>query len=123
MKLRHALLATAITLSIGASGQASAQQTAPATPSGATAPTPGASGLRKLDDMKVVAVAGDEFGEIDEVLINASGQVVAVVVEAGGWMGMGKREVVVQLDQLRFENGRFVTSLTKEQFGALPKWD
>jgi hypothetical protein len=77
----------------------------------------------RIDDMDVYGANGEKIGEVDEVLMNAAGQAVAVSVEVGGFLGIGGREVIVSLDQLRLEGERFVTSLTKEQIEALPRWD
>jgi sporulation protein YlmC with PRC-barrel domain len=73
--------------------------------------------------MDVYSTNGEEIGDIDEVLVNASGQPVAVSVEVGGFLGIGDREVIVQLNQLRLDGQRFVVSLTREQIEALPRWD
>lgn len=106
MKFSQCALAGAIFLVLGAPVVVSAQ-------------TGAAAGYRKLDDMNVVTKAGEKVGEVDEALINASGQVVAVAVDLSGSFD----EVIMGLDKLRFENNQFVTTLTKEQMEALPKWD
>lgn len=77
----------------------------------------------RMDDMDVYGAGGEKIGEIDEVLMNAAGQPVAVSVDVGGFLGIGGQEVIVALDQLRLDGQRFVTSLTKEQVEALPRWD
>lgn len=77
----------------------------------------------QIDDMDVHGAGGENLGEIDEVLMNAAGQPVAVSVEVGGFLGIGSREVIIGLDQLRLEGQRFVTSLTKAQVEALPRWN
>ncbi|MCB4821943.1 PRC-barrel domain-containing protein [Roseicella aerolata] len=77
----------------------------------------------QIDDMDVHAGGGEKIGEIDEVLMNAAGQPVAVTVEAGGFLGIGAREVILTLDQLRLDGQRFVTSLTRAQVEALPQWN
>ncbi len=124
MTFGHVLPAAIIALILTAPGTTSAQQSAPATTvQTTTAPQIAATGYRKLDDMHIVTPAGDKIGEIEDVLIDASGRVVAVAIEAGGFLGLGEKEIVVRLDQLRFENNRFVTTMTKEQIQALPKWD
>ncbi|HEX8376038.1 MAG TPA: PRC-barrel domain-containing protein, partial [Geminicoccaceae bacterium] len=76
----------------------------------------------RLEDMEVVGADGKELGTVEEVLADPAGQVVAVTVEAGGFLGVGAKEVVVQLDQLRLAEDRLTTSLTKEQLAALPAW-
>ena len=77
----------------------------------------------QIDDMNVYTPAGDKIGEVDEVLMDASGKIVAVSVETGGFLGIGGKEVVVMLDQLTLEGDRFTTTLSKEQLEALPRWD
>lgn len=77
----------------------------------------------RVEDMNVYTPAGNKVGEVDEVLGDASGQARALVVEVGGFLGMGETEVVVGLDQVKLENDRLVTTLTQEQAKALPRWD
>ena len=72
-----------------------------------------------LDDMDIVGANGDEIGEVDDVLMNASGEIVAVSAEVGGFLGIGDTEGVFPLDQLTLQGDEFVTSLTKEQVEAL----
>lgn len=76
----------------------------------------------RLEEMGVVGADGKEIGTVEEVLANPAGQIVAVAVESGGFLGIGAKEVVVQLDQLRLADDRLTTSLTKEQLAALPAW-
>lgn len=76
----------------------------------------------RLEDMEVVGADGNEVGEVEEVLANPAGQVVAVTIEAGGFLGIGAKEVVVGLDRLRFADNRLTTDLTKEQTAGLPEW-
>jgi hypothetical protein len=77
----------------------------------------------RIDDMDVYGPGDEKIGEIDDVLMNAAGQPVAVSVEVGGSLGIGGREVIVMLDQLRLDGQRFMTSLTKAQIEALRRWD
>jgi sporulation protein YlmC with PRC-barrel domain len=132
MKIKKLLPSAALSLALATPGLALAQQgnatTTQAAPAGQASTTTGAapatavSRYMKLDDMNVVGANGDRIGEVSEALIDSTGRVVAVAVEAGGFLGMGDRDVVVQLDQLRFEGNRFVTNLTAEQMKALPEW-
>lgn len=98
-----------------------AQQTAPT--AGGQATVAERTGYLELGDMNVVTPNGDKIGEVEEVLMDASGKVVAVAVEVGGFLGIGDDDVIIPLDQLRLENEQLVTTLTKEQIEALPKWD
>jgi hypothetical protein len=79
-----------------------------------------------VDDIKEMDLkneAGDEIGEVEKVLVDGSGQPVAVAVEVGGFLGMGDHEAVVGLDQLTVMDDHFVTSLDKNAIEALPHWD
>lgn len=103
----------------------STSQSTTVTPAKTTTTTTTTSAVhyQKLDDMKVVGANGEKIGEVSDVLIDpSSGKVVAVAVEAGGFLGVGDKDVVVGLDQLRFESGHFVTSMTKDQMKTLPEW-
>ena len=111
---------------VAAPGMILAQQSAPPTPvqpSTAQSTAAEATGYLELGDMDVVTPNGDKIGEVEEVLMDTSGQVVAVAVEVGGFLGIGDDDVIIRLDQLRLQDNQFVTTLTKEQIEALPKWD
>lgn len=54
------------------------------------------------------------------VVMNAIGQPFAVSAEVGNFLGIGGRELIVRLDQLRPDKWRFVISLIKKQAEALP---
>lgn len=77
----------------------------------------------QIEDMDLVDASGAEIGDIEELLADSSGQVAAVTVEAGGFLGIGEREAVVGIDQIRLIDDRLVTELTKEQIEQLPTWD
>lgn len=79
----------------------------------------------KLQRMDIVGADGDEIGEVEEVLVDRDGRVVAIVAEFEGFLGIGEHEVVVWLDQLAIQDDgdKLVTTMTQEQFENLPKWD
>ncbi|EWY36792.1 hypothetical protein N825_25495 [Skermanella stibiiresistens SB22] len=80
--------------------------------------------IDKLEDMDLYNSAGDEIGEVEDVLIDATGQLSAVSVEFGGTLGIGDQEVVVPLDRLQVgENGRLTTDMAEGELSQLPKWD
>ena len=115
MNIRHIISAAVFASMLGAPGMVLAQQ---------TARTSGdATGYLELGDMNVVNPAGDKIGEVEEVLMDTSGKVVAVAVEVGGFLGIGDHDVIIQLDQLRLEDKQLVSTLTKEEIQALPKWE
>lgn len=73
--------------------------------------------------------ANDErIGEIGDVVLSQDGQVDAVLVDVGGWLGIGEKEVALGMDNLQFmadEDGDLYlyTNLTKEQVEAQPEYD
>ena len=75
-----------------------------------------------IEDMDLKSAAGDDIGEVEEVLTDASGQPAAVAVEVGGFLGIGEREVVFPLDQLELIDDHLVTSADKATIEALPDW-
>ena len=75
-----------------------------------------------IEDLDLKNVDGDEIGEVEEVLIDASGQPVAIAVEAGGFLGIGEREVVLGLDQVQLVDDDLVTSADKATIEGLPDW-
>jgi hypothetical protein len=77
----------------------------------------------QLEDMDIHGAGGERIGEIDEVLMTSEGKITAVAVEVGGFLGIGDKEVVMELGQLRREGDSLMTDVTKEQIKALPSWD
>ena len=70
---------------------ASFAQTRAQTPSQAQAPVAAAGdwSASKMSGVNVYNEANDKIGAISDVIITAQGQVKGVVVEAGGFLGMG----------------------------------
>lgn len=81
--------------------------------------------VQEIEDMDVVGPDGAEIGEVEEILVDATGTVVAVTVEVGGFLGIGESEAVMMIDQLGLadDGDDLVSSLTREQIDALPEWD
>ncbi len=90
-----------------------------------------AAGEIRADDLIGTTVhgAGDEsVGVIGDVILSPDGQVDAVTVDVGGFLGLGAKEVAVDFDNLAFmrdAEGRMhlYTPLTKAQLEAQPEYD
>lgn len=73
--------------------------------------------------------AGDEnVGSIADVIMSTDGQVDAVTVDVGGFLGIGAKRVALDLDNLAFMRDgdgklHLYTPLTKEQLKAQPEYD
>jgi sporulation protein YlmC with PRC-barrel domain len=55
---------------------------------------------------EVAGADGADLGHIVDLLVDAQGQVRAVVVDVGGFMGVGNRKVAVAWNALRFAAGK-----------------
>jgi sporulation protein YlmC with PRC-barrel domain len=73
--------------------------------------------------------ANDEnVGEIGDVVLSQDGKVDAIIIDVGGFLGMGEKEVAVGMDNLSFltdkdGNKYLYTNLTKEQLEAQAEYD
>jgi len=79
--------------------------------------------LEEIEDVDVMNADGEEIGEIEEVLIDGSGQIVAVTVEIGGFLEIGDEELVMALDDLTWREDGFVVDLTPDEMQSLPRFD
>lgn len=58
----------------------------------------------KLEGVNVYNQNSDRIGDISEVLVNRQGQVEAVVIGVGGFLGIGERSVAVPYNALQWQN-------------------
>jgi hypothetical protein len=79
--------------------------------------------VEQLEDLDV-ARDGQKIGEIDEVLADSAGQIVAVVIGFEDDF-LDDREVILAIDQLKFgDNARAATvTLGDAELEGLPDWD
>lgn len=68
------------------------------------------------------------IGEIGDVVMSQDGKVDAIVLDVGGFLGVGEKEVAVGMDNLSFMtdkdgNKYLYTNFTKEQLDAQPAYD
>ena len=65
-----------------------------------------------------------KVGTIDDLIIAPDTSVSFVIVGAGGFVGVGKHDVAIPVNQLKQQDGKFVLSgATKEAIKALPKFE
>jgi len=73
--------------------------------------------------------ANDEnIGEIGDILLSTDGKVDAVIIDVGGFLGVGEKEVAVGMDNLAFmtdkDGNRYLyTTFSKEQLDAAAAYD
>ena len=89
-----------------------------------TAPVPSlATTVGQLTGQDLHGSTGERLGVVEKVLETRGGRIVAVSVQIGGLLGVGGRELVLMLDQLRRDGARLVTPLSQAQVEAQPPWD
>lgn len=75
----------------------------------------------------VVNADNDHVGEITDIVTNENGEVVAVLVGVGGFLGIGQKDVAVRYGDLTFnrdeaQNVTVVTPLTSEMLASAPEY-
>jgi sporulation protein YlmC with PRC-barrel domain len=130
-----ALLASAL-LPAAAFAQATTTTETPAAAAPATSGTTGATGttttadataanspfvtvqegmawrVSELEGTDVYGSAGEDIGEIKDILVDKQGQVTAVLVGVGGFLGIGEKNVAVSMNSLQFQTEAQVDNTT-----------
>lgn len=79
-----------------------------------------------LDNATVYARNGDAIGEISDLVIDDSGKISAVIVDVGGFLGIGEKATTLEMADLTIERQdggnavRVSVSLTEEQLRNMP---
>ncbi|MEE2950391.1 MAG: PRC-barrel domain-containing protein [Pseudomonadota bacterium] len=76
----------------------------------------------QVEDLDVIGADGKAIGEVEDVLGDQTGQPKAVVVEVGGFLGVGEKNVILMLNDVSLDMGKLRTQLTKEQIETLPEY-
>jgi sporulation protein YlmC with PRC-barrel domain len=129
--------ATATLLALLATG-AMAQQPAPSTqqpgspPAARTAqpPTQEAKGpwlASAFMRSAVYNMAGERIGDVNDLALDESGKVTAVIIGVGGFLGIGEKDVSMKLDEIKrmvHSDGKtyFTVNATKDQLKAAPDY-
>lgn len=66
----------------------------------------------KLIGLNVYNEANEKLGDINELLVDKSGKINAVVIGIGGFLGMGEHDIAVSMDKLKFVEEPVRTSST-----------
>ncbi|WP_159711100.1 PRC-barrel domain-containing protein [Geminicoccus flavidas] len=75
----------------------------------------------ELVGQNVLDVAGQKVGRVSDLVIDADQRVEAVVVEVGGFLGMGATPVLLETASLQQEgDGTIRVGLSREQLDNLP---
>src|SRR6201982_1729968 len=66
----------------------------------------------KLMGLDVYNENNEKLGDVNEIILDKSGKVAAVVIGVGGFLGMGEHDVAVSMDKLKFVEEPVRTSAT-----------
>ncbi len=66
----------------------------------------------KLMGLNVYNENNEKLGDINELLVDKSGKINAVVIGVGGFLGMGEHDIAVSMDKLKFLEEPVRTSST-----------
>lgn len=107
---------------------------------GAVAPAQGLQGYSASAPEQVLATSvlgktvytgsdeqGEAIGDVNDVVINASGGAEALVIGVGGFLGIGEKDVAINFDRVSWSDrdGQriIVVSATKEELEAAPQFE
>lgn len=90
--------------------------------------TAGAYSAEDLMDATVVGAGGEEIADVDDLVIDNDNKVVDVLVNVGGFLGLGEKVVALDVDQLNVSHDEdgdtlIVTSLTKEELEGMADYE
>lgn len=73
---------------------------------------------------KVYNDEGRVVGKVDDVIVAPDKALSYAIIGAGGFLGMGKHDVAIPINQFRIDNGKIMLAgATKEAIKALPKFE
>lgn len=106
------LLASAML--VPAVAQTNPPATSPAPATQATAPQSHSEMWRasKLIGLNVYNDQNEKLGDISEILVDKSGKIDGVVIGVGGFLGMGRHDIKVEMSKLKFVDEPVRTSST-----------
>jgi hypothetical protein len=96
--------------------------------SNATVALDGEISANDLLNKSVKNAANENVGDINDVRIDNSGKVAAVIVGVGGFLGLGEKDVALTFDQIKLardSDGNLVVTadVTKESLQAAPGYE
>lgn len=78
-----------------------------------------------LQDLVGSAVYGEndeQVGEISDVLMSPEGQAEGIVIDRGGFLGIGEKTIALDMEDIEITQDRVRVKMTDQQIGELPEW-
>ena len=117
--------ALAMVLAAPVMAQTSSTTTTPRSTATTTMPRSSEVDAHKLIGESIQNQADNKtVGKIDSVMLDSSGKVQRVVVGVGGFLGIGKKDVAIDWNEIKvMDNGRkVVMNANKDQLKAMPEY-
>ena len=72
----------------------------------------------------VLNASGDSIGEIEDLVVDTNNQVSKAIVGVGGFLGMGTKNVTLDIAELKqgTDQKGFLSTMTKEELKTLPEY-
>jgi sporulation protein YlmC with PRC-barrel domain len=110
----------------GTQEPATSSMTSTSDTSNATQNADGSLNASKVVGLSVVNNANDSIGKISEVLLDRSGRIAGVVVDVGGFLGIGAHPVKLGWNQIKIQNDdgsmQGVVNLDKDALKQMPEY-
>jgi sporulation protein YlmC with PRC-barrel domain len=86
--------------------------------------TVGWSAKRQILGQSIYNDKGEAIGKADDIIIAPDKAVSYAIIGAGGFLGVGKHDVVIPVSQFKQSDGKFVLDgATKEALKAMPAFE
>lgn len=76
---------------------------------------------------RVYTKAGEDIGEVNDLIVTDNGAVQAVILGVGGFLGIGEKDVAVSMQSIEMQQQdnttRLVVDATKDQLNGAPGYD
>jgi sporulation protein YlmC with PRC-barrel domain len=80
--------------------------------------------VEDIEDMNVQGRDGAPYGEVDDVLVDHTGAIRAIVIDYGRVLGPEDRQAIVPIERLSPKDGdNLVLDMTAQELQALPDWN
>ncbi|WP_035692384.1 PRC-barrel domain-containing protein [Azospirillum halopraeferens] len=96
-----------------------------ATDSAATAGA-GAASADQMLGANVVGADGEDLGEVEDVILDASGNAQQLVISSGGFLGIGERQVAVDYSSATWDAAEervMLSGVTRDQFREMEQFE
>jgi sporulation protein YlmC with PRC-barrel domain len=81
-------------------------------------------GKQQLVGKDVYGADNRNMGDVEDVVMGTNGQVESVLVDVGGFLGIGTRRVAIPISQIQLGQGdRLTTTMTEAQAKELPEYN